>query len=96
MSTNPLNIMNADVRHHMRLKCFQVNMSKHLEDELFMCVITLFYGIMYYNIRNTFWTNLPVHFYPFVLCTYIYICLLCIVICMHSFIQHIYLKYAIV
>ena len=47
---------------------------------------------MYYNIRNTFGTNLPVDFSSFfVLCTciyiYIYICLcfLCIVICMHSF-----------
>ena len=29
---------------------------------------------MYYNIRNTFGTNLPVgDFYPFVLCTYIYV-----------------------
>ena len=41
--------------------------------ELSSCVITLFYWIMYYNIRNTFGTNLPVDFYPFVLCTYIYI-----------------------
>ena len=40
--------------------------------ELSSCVITLFYWIMYYNIRNTFGTNLPVDFYPFVLCTYIY------------------------
>ena len=31
------------------------------------------YWIMYYNILNTFETNLPVDFYPFVLCTYIYI-----------------------
>ena len=35
--------------------------------ELSSCVITLFYWIMYYNIRNTFGTNLPVDFYPFVL-----------------------------
>ena len=41
--------------------------------ELPSCVITLFYWIMYYNIRNTFGTNLPVDFYPFVLCTYIYV-----------------------
>ena len=41
--------------------------------ELSSCVITLFYRIMYYNIRNTFGTNLPVDFYPFVLCTYIYV-----------------------
>ena len=41
--------------------------------ELSSCVITLFYWIMYYNIMNTFGTNLPVDFYPFVLCTYIYI-----------------------
>ena len=41
--------------------------------ELSSCVITLFYWIMYYNIRNTFETNLPVDFYPFVLCTYIYV-----------------------
>ena len=34
--------------------------------ELSSCVITLFYWIMYYNIRNTFGTNLPVDFYPFV------------------------------
>ena len=42
---------------------------------------------MYYNIRNTFWTNLPVDFLSsFVLCTYIIcLCFLCIVICMHSF-----------
>ena len=40
--------------------------------ELSSCVITLFYWIMYYNILNTFGTNLPVDFYPFVLCTYIY------------------------
>ena len=33
MSTNPLNITNTDVRNHMRPKCFQVNISKHLEDE---------------------------------------------------------------
>ena len=33
----------------------------------------LFYWIMYSNIRNTFRTNLPVDFYPFVLCTYIYV-----------------------
>ena len=31
--------------------------------ELSSCVITLFYWIMYYNIRNTFGTNLPVYFY---------------------------------
>ena len=36
-------------------------------------VITLFYWIMYYNIQNTFGTILPVDFYPFVLCTYIYV-----------------------
>ena len=41
--------------------------------ELSSCVITLFYWIMYYNIRNTFGTNLPVDFYPFVVCTYIYV-----------------------
>ena len=41
--------------------------------ELSSCVITLFYWIMYYNIRNTFGTNLPVDFYPFVLGTYIYV-----------------------
>ena len=41
--------------------------------ELSSCVITLFYWIMYYNIRNTFGTNLSVDFYPFVLCTYIYV-----------------------
>ena len=41
--------------------------------ELSSCVITLFYWIMYYNIRVTFGTNLPVDFYPLVLCTYIYI-----------------------
>ena len=41
--------------------------------ELSSFVITLFYWIMYYNIRNTFGTNLPVDFYPFVLCTYIYV-----------------------
>ena len=41
--------------------------------ELSSCVITLFYWIMYYNILNTFGTNLPVDFYPFVLCTYIYV-----------------------
>ena len=41
--------------------------------ELSSCVITLFYLIMYYNIRNTFGTNLPVDFYPFVLCTYIHV-----------------------
>ena len=41
--------------------------------ELSSCVITLFYWIMYYNIRKTFGTNLPVDFYPFVLCTYIYV-----------------------
>ena len=41
--------------------------------ELSSCVITLFYWIMYYNIRNTFRTNLPVDVYPFVLCTYIYV-----------------------
>ena len=63
--------------------------------ELSSCVITLFYLIMYYNIRNTFGTNLPVDFNPFVLCTYIYV-YVCIVICMHCFIQHVYLKYAIV
>ena len=40
--------------------------------ELSSCVITLFYWSMYYNIWNTFGTNLPVDFYPFVLCTYIY------------------------
>ena len=45
---------------------------------------------MYYNIRNTFGTNLPVDFLSFLFCfmyLYIYICLcfLCIVICMHSF-----------
>ena len=65
--------------------------------ELSSCVITLFYWIMYYNIRNTFGTNLPVDFYPIVLCAHIYVYVfLCIVICMHSFIQHVYLKYAIV
>ena len=37
--------------------------------ELSSCVVTLFYCTMYYNIRNTFGTNLPVDFYPFVLCT---------------------------
>ena len=41
--------------------------------ELSLCVITLFYWIMYYNIRNTFGTNLLVDLYPFVLYTYIYI-----------------------
>ena len=41
--------------------------------ELSSCVISLFYWIMYYNIRNTFGTNLPVDFYPFVLGTYIYV-----------------------
>ena len=41
--------------------------------ELLSCIITLFYWIMYYNIRNTFGTNLSVDFYPFVLCTYIYV-----------------------
>ena len=41
--------------------------------ELSSCVITLFYWIMYYNIRNTFGTNLPVDFYPRILCTYIYV-----------------------
>ena len=41
--------------------------------KLSSCVITLFYWIMYYNIRNTFGTNLPVEVYPFVLCTYIYV-----------------------
>ena len=41
--------------------------------ELSSCVITLFYWIMYYNIRNSFGTNLSVDFYPFVLCTYIYV-----------------------
>ena len=41
--------------------------------KLSSCVITLFYWIMYYNIWNTFGTNLPVDFYPFVLCTYIYV-----------------------
>ena len=40
--------------------------------ELSSCVITLFYWIMYYNIRNIFGTNLPFDFYPLVLCTYIY------------------------
>ena len=40
--------------------------------ELSSCVITLFYWIMYYNIRNTFGTNLTVDFYPFDLFTYIY------------------------
>ena len=45
--------------------------------ELSTCVITLFYWIMYYNIRNTFETNLPVDFYPFVLCTYIYMFMYC-------------------
>ena len=37
-------------------------------------------------------------FYPFFCFMYLYICLcfLCIVICMHSIIQYIYLKYAIV
>ena len=39
MSTNPLNITNTDVRHHMRPKCFQVNMSKHLEDGLFFKLV---------------------------------------------------------
>ena len=44
--------------------------------ELSSYVIILFYWIMYYNIRNTFGTNLPVDFYPFVLCTniYVYVC----------------------
>ena len=41
--------------------------------ELSSCVITLFYRIMYYNIQNTSRTNLPVDFYHFVLCTYIYV-----------------------
>ena len=41
--------------------------------ELSSCVIKLHY-IMYYNIRNTFGTNLPVDFLSFfVLCTYIYV-----------------------
>ena len=43
---------------------------------------------MYYNIRNTFGTNLPVDFLSFFVCfMYLFICLcfLCIVICMHSF-----------
>ena len=30
--------------------------------ELSSCVITLFYWIMYYNIWNTFGTNLPVDY----------------------------------
>ena len=37
------------------------------------CVITLFYWIMYYNIRNTFGTKLSVDFYPSVLCSSIYV-----------------------
>ena len=41
--------------------------------ELSSCVITLFYWTMYYHIRNTFGINLPVDFYPFVLCIYIYV-----------------------
>ena len=42
--------------------------------ELSSCVITLFYWIMYYNIRNTFGIIYQLTFYPFlVLCTYIYI-----------------------
>ena len=41
--------------------------------ELSSCVITLFYWIMYYNIRNTFETNLTVDFYPFFGFMYLYI-----------------------
>ena len=42
--------------------------------ELSSCVITLFYWIMYYNMRNTFGTNLPVDFNPFCfMYLYIYI-----------------------
>ena len=65
--------------------------------EVSSCVIALFYWIMYYNILNTFGTNLPVYFLSFCL-MYLYICLcfLCIVIGMHRFIQHVYLKHAIV
>ena len=47
-----------------------------------------FHKIMYYNIRNTFGTNLPVNFLSFLFCfMHLYICLwfLCIVIYMHSF-----------
>ena len=38
--------------------------------------IPLFYWTVYYNIRNTFETNLPVDFYPFVLCTYMFMFLM--------------------
>ena len=65
--------------------------------ELSSCVITLFYWIMYYNIRNTFGTIYQLTFILlFYVLIYICLCFLCIVICMHSFIQHVYLKYAIV
>ena len=64
--------------------------------ELSSCVITLFYWIMYYNIQNTFGTNLPVDFYPFVLCTYIYIYIyiymcvcLCVCVCVCVYVSYV-------
>ena len=40
--------------------------------ELSSCVIN--HNLMYYNIRNTFGTNLPIDFLSlFVVCTYIYV-----------------------
>ena len=41
--------------------------------ELSSCVITLFYWIMYYIIRNTFGTNLPVDFFILFGFMYLYI-----------------------
>ena len=46
--------------------------------ELSSRVITLFYWIMCYNVGNTFGTNLPGDCYPFVLCTYVYVCVSCV------------------
>ena len=53
--------------------------------ELSSCVITRFYWIMYYNIRNTFRTNLSVDFLSFlVLCTLYYMCMFLIYCELHA------------
>ena len=63
------------------------------DGDISSCVtnIILLDHVSYYS--EHFGTNLPVD--PFILSCfmylYIYLCFLCIVVCLHSFIQHIYL-----
>ena len=89
--------LNSSLRHNGVDTSITLNAAKWNCDgaELSSCVITLFYWIMYYTILNTFG---QIYQSTFIVLFYvlIYICFLCIVICMHSFIQHVYSKYAIV